>query len=132
MFKCVNLEAKSLAKSGPVSPSAQQDLFRVIHASTTVTEKIEALRRQLSADWSDKDLAEAFCAISGGKPAFAFTDLRRALFEHGFWSSERELQLLWMRYTHQCRFAGVGESNDASCVTLTAFLRQLQPLAMNS
>jgi len=132
MFRCVNLEANSQQKPIAVPASAQQDFFRVIHAIATVTEKVEELRRQLLADWSKKDLAEAFDAISGGKPAFSFTDLRRALFEHSFWSSDRELQLLWMRYTHQCRFSGVGGSNDAAGVTLVGFLRQLQPAAMKS
>jgi hypothetical protein len=131
MFRCVNLEANSLQKCVAVPTSAQHELFRIIHAITTVTEKVEALRRQLLADWSTKDLAEAFGSISGGKPTFSFTDLRRALFEHRFWSSERELQLLWMRYTHQCRFSASGGSSDAGGVTLAAFLRQLQPLAMN-
>jgi len=103
-----------------LSTDEQAIVCRIIEASAMAADEMEGLRKQLSLAHSPY-FANVFNAISGGKNFFTFVDLRRALFEYKYWSSEHELQLIWHRYAHK-----------ADKVTFTAFQKQLEPLMVRS
>jgi len=97
--------------------TVQHDIYRIIEVSAGAADEVEGLRKQLTLTRSEHMLSDTFAAISGGKHCFTFIDLRKVLFEHKFWSSERELQLIWQRY-----------ARGADHVTLAGFAAQLQPV----
>lgn len=97
--------------------SVQQDVYRIIEASANSADEIEGLRKQLTLAHSPHLVGDAFNLISGGKKFFTFVDLRRVLFQYKYWSSERELQLIWHRY-----------ARGSDKVTSQAFTQQLEPV----
>jgi len=99
-----------------LSSDEQALVYRIIEASAMAADEMETLRKQVSLVHSGY-FVDVFNAISGGKNFFTFVDLRRALFEYKYWSSEHELQLIWHRYAHK-----------ADQVNFATFKQQLDPI----